>query len=323
MLHPTLVDTPLGARVIDLDRLVDKFTGDSDFRSKATEGVASHNLLYQFAWAHRVLVVDSIRETSRSRLLDLMKFPENYYPDLLARARFTLKNVNLASTVGLAIKDVGRLRDPDRSPLTAKPEHFDAGLVNAILEAAPTGDLDEFVKSLNARFHRQLAELDSPLGLEIGSGREAGLRAAVEVFRNAIDFPPEFVYWSGVREAEFAARPEALLALELGESLVPFQFMLQIAFTSASAFLERPPGQARGRRGREPRRGRQALGATSPGSPGRPPEPRGPPRRAAPASAGLRVLRSSGLDRGEAGREARAPARAGARHSRRRVARPS
>ena len=69
------------------------------------------------------------------------------------------------------------------------------------------------------------------------------IRAAIDAFRDAIMFPPEFVYWSGVREAEFAARPEALLAPEGGEAPVPFQFMLQIAFTSAPAFLERKPEQ--------------------------------------------------------------------------------
>jgi len=61
LLHPTLLDTSLGARIVDLDRLVDKHTGETPdhFREVATLRVTYEHALYQLAWAQRLLLATS------------------------------------------------------------------------------------------------------------------------------------------------------------------------------------------------------------------------------------------------------------------------
>ena len=61
-LHPTLVDTPLGQRIIRLDKFVNEYTytrfsSDPELlkMKQAHDDVSNENALYQFAWAERIL----------------------------------------------------------------------------------------------------------------------------------------------------------------------------------------------------------------------------------------------------------------------------
>ena len=51
--HPALVDTLLGARIIEMDRYVDRFTGDDKQRRLSQELVYGQNDLYALAWYER------------------------------------------------------------------------------------------------------------------------------------------------------------------------------------------------------------------------------------------------------------------------------
>jgi hypothetical protein len=136
LLHPTLVDSPMGARVIDLDRFVDMYTGDDILRRMAEVSVTTQGDLYRFAWACRVLASRVVSDEKFNQIFT--KIPPGYRDSLMKEAERIRKDPKILRSVELALKDLASLSNPDRCPLTAKPEFFDKSLVDDLL--APLTD---------------------------------------------------------------------------------------------------------------------------------------------------------------------------------------
>jgi len=212
LLHPVLIDNPMGYRIIELDRFVDKYTGEDPGRDSATNAVYAQNALYQLAWANRAFAA----------LKPMMASQYDTPQEILDLARY-LKSIINSSEIRLqaqaALRQPKALKDPIRSPLTAKSEFYDEPLVDLIIACAEqTTDLDEFEMKI-----KQAAE-------NVFDGGETQLK-------RWLTDPPTFDIWSGVREKEFDLHPKNFMMLEGAESSLPFDFMLQVAFTSSPQFL--------------------------------------------------------------------------------------
>jgi hypothetical protein len=249
LLHPTLLDTPLGYRLIELDRFVDQFTGEKEFpqRKQAILEVEAQTALYRLAVARRaLLVLDHATFQEAGKLFQVK-------PEALAaerrRAEAALADARLQTLAGLALKQGPVWDDPVRCPLRAKPEFFDARLVDALAKTAGkskevAGVLDAMAAALKAGLEAQAAAYDRALNrarnAEGEAAREKAITAVSAAFRNLLRWlnpAPEYILVSGVRELPYHSRLAELLPHEGAESPQPFRFMLQMAFTSAPEYL--------------------------------------------------------------------------------------
>ena len=262
LLHPALVDTPLGYRVIELDRFVDRFTSRASWRADLEAAVQGQRELYRLAWARRVL-------TLQAQGLPFRDEWKEFAEAQLQRAR----RGNLAGV----LKDPSALKDPARSPLTAKPEFFDRELVDWIIAAAGGVTLEGFEQAITRQAESKLA---SPQALwfkrhpdwvreyndkvaeynsSVDAYSEAARRGAAGVLKDELDQlkkagesndawydrllaqwltaeVPEFEVWSGVREKPFAVEAADVVVVNGSAVPMPFDFMLQIAFTTPAWF---------------------------------------------------------------------------------------
>jgi len=219
LLHPVLIDNPMGYRIIELDRFVDKYTSEDPSRDSATNAVFAQNALYQLAWANRALAA----------LKPMMASQYDTPQEILDLALY-LKSIINSSEIRLqaqaALRQPKALKDPIRSPLTAKSEFYDEPLVDLIIACAEqTTDLDKFEMKI-----KQAAE-------NVFNGGETQLK-------RWLTDPPTFDIWSGVREKEFDLHPKNFMMLEGVAAPLPFDFMLQVAFTSSPQFLSNGRGDA-------------------------------------------------------------------------------
>ena len=250
LLHPALIDTPLGARVIEIDRFVDVFTGsedsEDDFRGDASAFVIHSTRLYEFARALRLTSAhDDILSLTEKRLN-----PESHAAvrGNLEDAAEIVDDPQFLGSVAVAILQLDGLKDPNRTPLKAKPEFYDQGLVDAIISVADeaNGDLSKFIPLFSGKFKTALKHSKSPLaglnlgnldfeGLDIGQfdASDAKVDKMIEWFKPA----PTFEIWSGVREKRFRPTLDELLPVA-SDSTLPLNFMLQVAFTSFPAYLD-------------------------------------------------------------------------------------
>jgi hypothetical protein len=230
LLHPTLVDTAVGYRVVELDRFVDQFTHGNDFpqRLQAEVEVYGQADLYRLARAQRLLAL-----VVYLRGLTAFKVNEKLLTQIETEARDSLENPRLKATAALVLKNPGLLRDGQRSPLAIKKEFFDPDLVQLIIESAQPGDqLGVF-----------LARLKEQAGQRF-SGRllwDPTKEQLERLIRRCLSPAPEFQVWSGVRERAYAAQPEVLLPGDSAAPELPLRFMLQVAFTSPPYFLGDDP----------------------------------------------------------------------------------
>ena len=199
LLHPALVDTPLGCRFIDLDGFVDEFTGDNPLRRDMGRFVEAQVALYKMAWVHRVMAAEQ---------QGLMRVEQDDLDLIGPLIRDVLLSPAISDAADRALEGVAQLRDADYSLLGAKPEHFDPELVGAMAECGAEGEsIDDFQTCIG------------PTSLRLGRPSETWLQMA-----------PEFVIWSGVREQAYSL-DENYRFLEIGQDgVAPLEFMLQVAF---------------------------------------------------------------------------------------------
>jgi hypothetical protein len=213
LLHPTLIDSPLGHRTIELDRFVDTYTANSEARKEAEKRFSSHHGLYSFAWAIRALAfLEAISGGQYDSEL------ENYKQPL----RAIVHNDELKWAMTNALQDAPTIGDPQQSPLSVKKEFYDQTLVE-ILTRPQTSILEQTIR---AEVMTEVYSLSS-------SGDEEKMKA---LFERWMSPPPDYEVWSGVRERDFEANPADILVPEGAEMPVPFDFMLQVAFTSPPSF---------------------------------------------------------------------------------------
>jgi hypothetical protein len=250
LLHPALIDTPLGARVIEIDRFVDVFTQSEDskhdFRGDASAFVIHSTRLYEFAWALRLT-------SAHGDILSLAEIrlkPESHavVRSNLEGAAKIVDDPQFLRSAAVAMLQLDGLKDPNRTPLKAKPEFYDQGLVDAIISVAEeaNGDLSKFIPLFSERFKNALQRSRSPLaGRNLGNLNFEGLNggqfdASDAIVDKMIDWlkpAPTFEIWSGVREKKFRSTLDELLPVS-SESTLPLNFMLQVAFTSFPAYLD-------------------------------------------------------------------------------------
>ena len=203
LLHPALVDTPLGCRVIALDRFVDEFTSSDVTRVEMVEYVRAQGALYKVAWARR-LVGAYERQLVNEEELPL--------EDMAA-----ILSPSVRTTALVALGDLERLGDPSRSILAGKTDRFDPELVRVIEECSP-GQV-------------------SLEGFEVCVGDSVrGMRPS----ERWVEPPPEFTVWSGVREVEYNLDPEFRFLQAAPGTLEPLEFMLQVAFVESEEDDEEP-----------------------------------------------------------------------------------
>jgi len=148
LLHPVLVDTELGTSAINLDRLVDKYTGDKDFRHELEDSVQFQLDLYRYAWAKRILTLQPL-QCFDGALEDRVTLAEALIQDMNERSAEEGFSELLGSHTAAL------LRDPTRSILAAKQkQYFDADLVECICNSAGTDNLSEFGNSVQLETRR-------------------------------------------------------------------------------------------------------------------------------------------------------------------------
>ena len=199
LLHPALVDTPLGCRLVALDRFVDEFTGHLPQRQELQQSIAAQAALYRVAWANRALAA---AEAGSLSLNDLAA------PTVASALQEGLFSPGTRAEAMIALRDPTLLLDPQLSVLAAKPDRFDPDLLATIARCAtddaPLSDVEACIQRRSLR---------------------AG--AATQVW---LDAPPQFTVWSGVRESAFSIDSDYGFLRVDGSPTGPLEFMLQVAF---------------------------------------------------------------------------------------------
>ena len=127
MLHPSLVDTPLGFEAIELDRFVDRFTGSTPWRSESETRVRKMFQLYAFARLNRLLVLKELGVYEGEEMAHIVM---QFETELKAFKTDELETL---------IQDPDALKDGKEYPLTVKSEFFDPRLAEAIIQASRPG----------------------------------------------------------------------------------------------------------------------------------------------------------------------------------------
>jgi hypothetical protein len=211
LVHPALVDTPLGCVLIELDRFVDTYTGGRrnavpNARERAVKIVYALHALYSMTWAQRVVsalttsVIAEYDAESR-RFLEQQR-------DVALRI---LRDPDTDSTVQFALALPDSVRSERYSPVFSHDGYYDRGI------AATT--------STCARENRTLA------GYVPCVRRSRLLSARGSDLSRLLGALPTFEVWSGVREREFGV-DAAFRDFQRHPQASPLQFMLQVAFTS-------------------------------------------------------------------------------------------
>jgi hypothetical protein len=228
LLHPVFLDTLLGSRLISLDNFVLDYTGSEAFHIEARNNLDAQMALYTRAWALRVRAVAA----QLSALPDLKKEWRELLKNFDRLAQDCLGDRELAAEASYALKDPTKLANREHSPLTAKEKFFDRALVAAMIECAgpaPNMELDRFDERLRLKVDDSAKSLARSLE-DARTEAELDLQSA-EVRRWLYQFP-SFEVTGGVRERAFGSNPAELLMPDGEQPALPFDFSLQIAFTS-------------------------------------------------------------------------------------------
>lgn len=214
LLHPALIDTALGYRLIVLDRFVDRYVRKKDHpkRQQAQRRIEAQGALYEFAWAHRVNAALSRSEYDSEW--------DTYIKGIIYDER-------RQKLVQEALSEPELLADPKYSPLTLKKEYFDSTLVDLILKNAKPGSSPaDFGQAIQQEALSQYTRA----AFNESKSRELSERWARPF--------PELTTWSGVRENGFESNPASLLILDGSETPNPLDFVLQLSFISPPEFVD-------------------------------------------------------------------------------------
>jgi len=233
LLNPVLVDTPLGCRITNLDRWVDTYYRDGGNQENpadrgAERRVQSESDLYYLAWGARYLPLAlKIEEALRADTEDpKSKGEANWFEHRMNEIGSKIKSRQITESAAIVLAEPAALADKTKSLLAAKPDYYDTRLVSWIEECSASKPPPE-------RFISCIAD-HAQAGLEEMNKDE---------LRQWLAEPPTFQIWSGVRERPYTVagdlsflRPQRAPVSE--RLLWPFDFLLQVSFTSAPAFAE-------------------------------------------------------------------------------------
>jgi hypothetical protein len=206
-LHPALLDTPLGCRVQELDRLVDTFADDTDLpdRGKIGDRYLQQVAVYNVALAKRTQVVSD--KADNSSLKQFANDIEKGFGDSAAQG---LQQPDLLSHDNI---------------FRRKPEFFDPSLVKT-LKSCQDGSLNKFEQCV----------------LDTYQSSRAAREVKDDELRRWMIEPTSIEPWSGVRERAYSVDNDlSFLKPPTGSSpqdrVWPFDFIVQVAFTSAAINL--------------------------------------------------------------------------------------
>jgi hypothetical protein len=228
LLHPVFVDTLLGSRIIALDKFVFEYTGKEAFHLDARKNLDAQMALYAYAWAARVLAISE-------HMLKLQDVTPEWRERLKSfddLARKCLEDRELSADAAQALKNPALLAKRDDSPLTVKEKYFDKDLVAIILKSAgvsPAMSMARFDKRLRVEVGMAAEALARSLA---SAQTEEQLKASGEKISQWLFRFPSFEVTGGVREKAFGSSAGELVMPDGDETSMPFDFSLQIAFTS-------------------------------------------------------------------------------------------
>lgn len=199
--HPILIDTAVGCRAVQLDRLADMATSDAPYRERADNAARASNALYRLAWA---VVVE--KATARLDSAEPAQAEKRSALEALA-AKTAMEARGALPQEAKTLREV--LGGDEDSPMKAKPAFYLPALASLASRCAQANPDLQAV--------RQCVE-DAPLPT-----------ADLDLLLSKI---PEFQIWSGVRELPYRidAGLQFLKPAE-NDKLWPFDFILQTAFT--------------------------------------------------------------------------------------------
>lgn len=218
LLHPVLVDTPLGCKARHIDQFVDGTTAGLPERRNAQQVVQTEASAYTHAWAIRFGVAsDKVKVSSSRRRAE-------YITAVGAEARKVAANEKMRSATAAILAAPQTFADNNTSPLKVKTEFYDQTLVEVMAVCAK--DAANSMAAYESCVARKVA----------GQSRDDRWLA----------LPPEMFSESGVREVPYAAdRDLAFLDLKRygAEDTWPFNFMLQVTFETPPMFGAGGPGE--------------------------------------------------------------------------------
>jgi hypothetical protein len=249
LLHPALVDTPFGRRVIELDQFINRYTRQDEEHRKAVETFYAHNELYRWAWGKRVLAMSRqeiervgrmLKAEARDKLLEDVRQITEHARDMVDSAD--------PKQLARAWAARGRFGDPQYSPWRARKRYYDENLVRLIRTQAEKADnLEAFGRDFDAAassdFQQLLASFDAAVR---GQQEQEANNALKEIFFYWLTEPPTFGLRNIVREQSFAADVPQLVLRDGQAPGVPFDLFLQMVFTSEPAFVGRYPEPTEG-----------------------------------------------------------------------------
>ena len=121
LLHPVLVDTPLGCRAIEIDRFVDELSSRSQVREERTGLVEMQRSLYAIA---RRELLDAVFHDEAKKLIEPDAQVAGLSESLADSNSADPEEARLKQVLDDALADPQRLFDKRFSPLLAKPEVF-------------------------------------------------------------------------------------------------------------------------------------------------------------------------------------------------------
>ncbi|MGE4278928.1 MAG: hypothetical protein AB7G62_05035 [Magnetospirillum sp.] len=218
LLHPVLVDTPLGCKARHIDQFVDATTARMPERRRAQQVVETEADAYIHAWAIRFgTIADKVKAKYDSKSAE-------YITAVAGEARRVASDEKIRLATAAVLASPATFAERNRTPLRVKTEFYDQNLVKIMASCAK-----DAANSM-ATYEACIAQK------AVGQSDDD----------HWVSLPPQMFSESGVREVPYAADPE-LGFLAIGqrgaEDTWPFDFMLQVTFETPAMFGAGGPGK--------------------------------------------------------------------------------
>ncbi len=143
LLHPTLVDTRVGKDAIELDRFVDTYARHQAFCEKAETRVRSAKVIFQLAWAIRILQLKEYGFNKLEGPDDVAELLGVFHLSFASASRLLERAEDLYAA---AKKEVNSLKN---TPVDERPQFFDPILVGWTEKALSFDGFKEFKESIS------------------------------------------------------------------------------------------------------------------------------------------------------------------------------
>lgn len=203
LVHPALVNTDMGCRIIGLDRLVDKYASgeNSPVVKNALAAFQYQSYLYEYACMKLIANSNNVPSYEKIEILSMIRQMETGLQKEWNQISRTLLNG--------AIFD-----DPDRSHIAAKSIYYNQNVVDALRKSmrSSSGDFNTFVNVMGNR--------------------------SIEIYDIYEVLKVKTEEWSGVREMNYHVDNSlSFLRPAAGQNpqLFPFEFIRQIVYNPVSS----------------------------------------------------------------------------------------